>query len=81
MSNYTQIDFGALEDAKSLLAPFKEVTVIMSSEKKVTVSLVHPLKTRLLNHLRNLQPSTSAIKAARTVMLDDLASRYALIFH
>jgi len=75
MTNYTQIDMNALEDAIALLKPFKEVTVIMSSEKQVTVSLVHPLKTKLLNHLRNLKPSTSAIKSARTVMLDDLASR------
>lgn len=58
-----------------MLRPFKDVTCAVSAEKCVTISLVHPLKTKLLTHLNDVMLTSTVVKAARTAVLDDLAAR------
>lgn len=70
-----------MEEAVSLFTPFKDVTAIVSAEKSVTISLIHPLKTRLEEHLNSIKLTKSVVKAAKLAMLDDLSSRYFTSFY
>lgn len=76
MKSYTHIDVSALEELVTLLSPFLDVTAIVSAEKRVTISLIHPMKMKLLDHLNSLKPSSSSVKAARLAILNDFSSRY-----
>ena len=66
-----------LEEMKDILKPWKELTVRLSSEKEVTISLIAPILHRLLT--KELQPKEMdsdlgiQMKAA---MREDLSKRY-----
>lgn len=46
------IDLDLLEKCAAILKPFKDVTVIMSSETSTTASLIRPLLHQLLTHVK-----------------------------
>lgn len=70
-----QIDLS--EKVRDLLAPFKEATVVISSEISSSVSLIRPLLHKLLNVCRptpELEDSP-LIHRAKAVLYHDLETR------
>ena len=65
----------ALDQLARLLSSFKEVTVLVSSENFVTISMVLPLKTKLVNHLKDFSSSNSTVRSVKSAIIDDLSER------
>lgn len=59
-----------------LLAPFKKVTTLISSESQCTVSLIYPMKQMLIKQLNDFTPDSRQIAAARDAIRADLEPRY-----
>lgn len=59
-----------------LLEPFKTVTVMMSSERTTTVSIVIPTMSMLINHLKDHSKYSGTVREAANVMLTDLEKRF-----
>lgn len=68
-------DFEVLQHIADILKPFAQVTTIISGEQYPTVSLIAPLKHKLLEQLT--QPSASLlIRSLKEEMVRDLENRY-----
>ncbi len=73
----TPDELTSLEEAKDLLKPWKELTVTMSSEKDVTISLVTPSLHKLKNILLQQRDGDSEItREMKEAMQNDLKTRY-----
>uniref|UniRef100_A0A3Q2CX90 BED-type domain-containing protein n=1 Tax=Cyprinodon variegatus TaxID=28743 RepID=A0A3Q2CX90_CYPVA len=72
----TEGDLSAAEQVVSLLAPLKAATTLMCEEKQPTVSIIGPLRTKLLTHFEYTQDDTPLIKDMKRVMAEDLRERY-----
>lgn len=70
-------DIPVLEQLKSLLEPFKEATITMSTESSSSVSLIRPLLHSLINICKP-DPQLNdvpVIHQAKAVMYHDLEKR------
>lgn len=72
-----QVDLEVLDNCSSILRPFKDVTVLMSSESTTTASLIRPLLHQLVAHSK---PTAEAedppvIHQARAALYHDLETR------
>lgn len=70
-------DNDLLERLKQLLKPFKDVTVLMSSETSPTISLIRPLLSQLM---RSVKPDSAledpaVVHEAKAFIYFDLDSR------
>ena len=72
-SNQAIID--ALDQLARLPGSFKEVTVLVISKNSVTISMVHPLKTKVVNHLKDFSSSNFTVRSVKSVIIDDLSKR------
>ena len=73
----TPEDLTTLEEAKEVLKPCKDLTVTLSSEKDVTVSLIVPSLIRLKNmYLMEKESDIELIKQMKEAMRKDLETRY-----
>ncbi|XP_035987265.1 zinc finger BED domain-containing protein 1-like [Fundulus heteroclitus] len=72
----TESDLSTAEQIVSLLAPLKAVTMLMCEEKQPTVSVIAPLRTKLLTHFECAPDDTPLIKDMKRVMAEDLRERY-----
>ena len=73
----TPEDLTILEEAKEVLKPCKDLTVTLSSEKDVTVSLIVPSLIRLKNmYLMEKESDMELIKQMKEAMRKDLETRY-----
>ncbi|XP_035994609.1 zinc finger BED domain-containing protein 1-like [Fundulus heteroclitus] len=72
----TESDLSTAEQMVSLLAPLKAVTTLMCEEKQPTVSVIAPLRTKLLTHFECAPDDTPLIKDMKRVMAEDLRERY-----
>jgi hypothetical protein len=61
-----------------LLEPIKTVTTLMCDEGNPTVSLIHPLKERLIQHLALRDTDTTLVKETKKAISKDLVKRYVL---
>lgn len=73
----TDSDLVQAEELVLLLKPIKTVTTIMCEEKSPTISLIHPMRQRLLSQLGESDGDSVIIKQVRKTMFDDIQSRYA----
>lgn len=74
----TLADSDLLSSLVDLLGPFKDVTLILSAETKVTISLVYVMHARLLDHLAKFTCPHPAVLLVRDTIKSDLSSRYSL---
>ncbi|XP_038129338.1 E3 SUMO-protein ligase ZBED1-like [Cyprinodon tularosa] len=72
----TEGDLSAAEQVLSLLAPLKAATTLMCEEKQPTVSIIAPLRKKLLTHFEYTPDDTPLIKDMKRVMAEDLRERY-----
>lgn len=72
------IDIDVLEKIVAILKPFKEVTVIMSSESCSSISLIRPLIHQLLKTVKPLPDDSDepVIHQAKAYIYHDLEKRY-----
>lgn len=66
----------AAEQTVVLLATLKAATVLMCEEKQPTVSIIAPLRTKLLAHFECAPDDIPFIKEMKRVMAEDLRERY-----
>lgn len=67
-----------LKQMVKVLAPFKDATVLMSSEKQCTVSMVEPILQQLMVSLTGVleEPGyTAAVNTMKATMRNDLEKR------
>lgn len=69
-------DLVAAEQMVSLLAPLKAATTLMCEEKQPTVSIIAPLRVKLLAHFEYAEDDAPLIKDMKRLMADDLRERY-----
>ncbi|XP_053183665.1 E3 SUMO-protein ligase ZBED1-like [Scomber japonicus] len=72
----TESDLTAAEQMVSLLAPLKAATTLMCEEKQPTVSIIAPLRTKLLTHFECAPDDTPLIRDMKRAMAEDLQERY-----
>lgn len=72
----SESDLLAAEQMVSLLAPLKTATTLMCEEKQPTVSIVAPLRIKLLTHFEYAPDDSPLIKDMKRLMSDDLRERY-----
>ncbi|KAK7158525.1 hypothetical protein R3I94_004985 [Phoxinus phoxinus] len=72
----SESDLLAAEQMVSLLAPLKTATTLMCEEKQPTVSIVAPLRIKLLTHFEYAPDDSPLIKEMKRLMSDDLRERY-----
>lgn len=69
-------DVSVMEEIIILLEPIKTITTLMCDEKFPTVSLIHPFKERLLQHLQVKDSDSTIVKAVKTAISSDLQPRF-----
>ncbi|KAJ8333377.1 hypothetical protein SKAU_G00413850 [Synaphobranchus kaupii] len=69
-------DIGNAEDIVQLMTPIKIATIVMCEEEQPTVSVIAPLKAKLLKHLEPYEDDSAVVKEMKRVMVDDLSDRY-----
>ncbi|KAL2092740.1 hypothetical protein ACEWY4_012538 [Coilia grayii] len=69
-------DLVAAEQMVGLLSPLKAATTLMCEEKQPTVSIVAPLRMKLLAHFEYAPDDAPLIKEMKRVMAEDLRERY-----
>lgn len=69
---------GCMETLRDLLKPFKEATVVMSTETSSSISLIRPLMKKLLSLCNNhgVGEMPAALHEMRQIMYNDLEARY-----
>ncbi|KAK7913711.1 hypothetical protein WMY93_013922 [Mugilogobius chulae] len=76
ISLLTDQDIVAMEDIVKLMEPMKMATTVMCEEDQPTISVVAPLRAKLLNHLQPCDEDTTLVAEMKRVMLEDFSSRY-----
>ena len=69
-------DITAAEDIVKLLGPVKTATTIMCEEKQPTLSVIAPLRAKLLLHYSNTEEDSGLIREMKGTMARELAQRY-----
>ncbi|XP_077063574.1 E3 SUMO-protein ligase ZBED1-like [Siphateles boraxobius] len=72
----SESDLLAAEQMVSLLAPLKSATTLMCEEKQPTVSIIAPLRIKLLAHFEYVPDDSALIKDMKRLMSEDLRGRY-----
>ncbi|KAJ8343843.1 hypothetical protein SKAU_G00311720 [Synaphobranchus kaupii] len=69
-------DISSAEDVVQLMTPIKMATTVMCEEQQPTVSVIAPLKAKLLSHLKPNEDDSAIVKEMKNVMVKDLSDRY-----
>ncbi|XP_074518369.1 E3 SUMO-protein ligase ZBED1-like [Halichoeres trimaculatus] len=69
-------DISAAEDLVKLLGPVKSATTIMCEEEQPTLSIIAPLKAKLLEHFSISEEDSSLLKELKLTMAGELKQRY-----
>ncbi|KAJ8375375.1 hypothetical protein SKAU_G00059550 [Synaphobranchus kaupii] len=69
-------DISNAEDVVQLMTPIKMATTVMCEEQQPTVSVIAPLKAKLLSHLKPNEDDSAIVKEMKNVMVKDLSDRY-----
>lgn len=72
----TDLDIEQIERLVEVLEPLKTMTTLMCEEKSPTVSMIHPLREKLLTHLQGQDTDTVMISQVKTAIREDVLSRY-----
>ncbi|KAK0143585.1 Zinc finger BED domain-containing protein 1 [Merluccius polli] len=76
VNTLNESDISAAEDLVGVLSPVKVATTIMCEEKQPTLSMITPLKAKLLDHLKISEEDSTLIKEIKRTMAGDLRDRY-----
>ena len=68
-------DVSDIECVLKVLEPIKMVTTILCEEQHPTVSMIHPLKERLLCFLQVKESDSALVQAVKAAIASDLRSR------
>lgn len=71
-------DVASAEYAMTVFGPLKTITTVISDSKSPTLSMIHPLKEKLLRDLQTKDSDSPLIKAVKAAVTTDLKPR--LIF-
>ena len=71
------IDIELIESLRDLLKPFKDVTVVMSSESSSSISLIRPLIKQLMENCDNskVEEMPAPLHEMRQTIYNDLETR------
>ncbi len=73
----SESDTKHMEDLIRLLTPFETATVMVSSERKPTARLIHPIMSRFLcRDVKAYADDSTLIKKAKNAIHEDLSNRY-----
>lgn len=75
MKHYHKLDLELLEGCVQVLLPFKEVTIVMSSQREVTASLVKPLLSQLMVKSKPQEGEPPMLHQAKATLYHDLEKR------
>lgn len=78
LRNHSRIDIDLLERFTLVLKPFKDVTVLMSTQVNVSSSLVKPLLNQLMKHAKPKDSEPPVLHQAKATLFHDLQARYKL---
>ncbi|KAK0144032.1 putative RNA-binding protein 46 [Merluccius polli] len=76
VNTLNESDISAAEDLVGLLSPVKVATTIMCEEKQPTLSMITPLKAKLLDHLKISEEDYTLVTEIKLTMAGDLRDRY-----
>ena len=69
-------DVSDIENVLKVLEPIKMVTTILCEEEHPTVSMIHPLKERLLTFLEVREADTTLVKSGKLAISSDSQERF-----
>ncbi|KAK6169559.1 hypothetical protein SNE40_020592 [Patella caerulea] len=69
-------EMSLIDDIIEVMGPLKTVTTILCSEKIPTVSIILPLKTKIINSMNIKQTDSKTVKDLKSALSDNLAPRY-----
>ncbi|XP_033753063.1 zinc finger BED domain-containing protein 1-like [Pecten maximus] len=69
-------DITNLEDAVSILKDMKDITTVLCDEKQPTVSLIYPMKYKILKSMELVGTESSLIRQLKVAIKQDMMSRY-----
>ena len=72
----SESDITAAEDIVKLLGPVKTATTIMCDEKQPTLSVIAPLRAKLLLHYSITEEDSALLREMKETMARELAQRY-----
>lgn len=72
----TDNDLSEAEELVEVLKLFKTVTTVMCEEKSPTISMIHPMKEKLLRHLTERETDSGLVKQVKSAIRVDIESRY-----
>lgn len=72
---HSKLDIFLLEKFVEVLAPFKQVTELMSSQTAVTASLVKPLLHMLMETSKPMEGEPAVLHQAKATLYHDLEKR------
>ncbi|XP_046559440.1 E3 SUMO-protein ligase ZBED1-like [Haliotis rubra] len=64
------------EDLVGILKPMKTITTILCDEKHPTISLIFPLKEKILNMTQAAETDSAFIRSVKTAISEDISKRY-----
>ncbi|XP_027875909.1 zinc finger BED domain-containing protein 1-like [Xiphophorus couchianus] len=76
LCSLTETDITAAEDIAQALKPLKKATLVMSQESTPTLSVIAPLKERLLEEMQPSSSDSAVVKEMKIAMCRDLQKRY-----
>lgn len=69
-------DVQLADDVVQVLKPLKTITILMSSEKMPTLSMILPLKDRILTSMKHTGSDSATVKEMKTAIASDFQDRY-----
>ena len=70
-----EIDTQVVEELSLILKPFKDCTMVMSTESSSSVSLIRPLLKKLMCHCRDGNTSVASLHELKETIYNDLDKR------
>ena len=76
----TEADITAAEDVAQALKPLKKATLVMSQEGTPTLSVIAPLRAKLLEEMQLTPGDSGMVKEIKSAVHKDLQKRYLLFY-